>query len=135
MTIVGYARVSSAGQSLEIQQEQLTQAGCEKLFSEKQSGTSTNNRMALQDALEWLREGDTLVVRSGEICHSASDPFGSCKFERFYVRFAPQPRSFRILRPLPKSGRSRLDCVIAHAHLRGKISGPQSLREILSPKH
>ena len=80
MTIVGYARVSSAGQSLEIQQEQLTQAGCEKLFSEKQSGTSTSNRLALQDALEWLREGDTLVVtrldrlaRSGKDLHDIID--------------------------------------------------------------
>ena len=80
MTIVGYARVSSAGQSLEIQQEQLAQAGCEKLFSEKQSGTSTSNRMALQDALEWLREGDTLVVtrldrlaRSGKDLHDIID--------------------------------------------------------------
>jgi DNA invertase Pin-like site-specific DNA recombinase len=80
MTMVGYARVSSAGQSLEIQQEQLAQAGCEKLFSEKQSGTSTSNRMALQDALEWLREGDTLVVtrldrlaRSGKDLHDIID--------------------------------------------------------------
>ena len=80
MTMVGYARVSSAGQSLEIQQEQLTEAGCEKLFSEKQSGTSTSNRMALQDALEWLREGDTLVVtrldrlaRSGKDLHDIID--------------------------------------------------------------
>ena len=80
MTIVGYARVSSAGQSLEIQQEQLTQAGCEKLFSEKQSGTSTSNRLALQDALEWLREDDTLVVtrldrlaRSGKDLHDIID--------------------------------------------------------------
>ncbi|OAN99203.1 resolvase [Sphingomonadales bacterium EhC05] len=80
MTMVGYARVSSAGQSLEIQQEQLAQVGCEKLFSEKQSGTSTSNRMALQDALEWLREGDTLVVtrldrlaRSGKDLHDIID--------------------------------------------------------------
>lgn len=62
MTMVGYARVSSAGQSLEIQREQLTQEGCKKLFAEKQSGTSTDNRSALHNALEWLREGDTLVV-------------------------------------------------------------------------
>ena len=56
--MVGYARVSSAGQSLEVQTDNLKNAGCEKLFAEKQSGTSANNRMALKEALEWLREGD-----------------------------------------------------------------------------
>lgn len=74
MTMVGYARVSSAGQCLEIQQEQLVNAGCEKLFAEKQSGTSTNNRMALHDALEWLREGDALVVtRLDRLARSGKD--------------------------------------------------------------
>jgi DNA invertase Pin-like site-specific DNA recombinase len=80
MTMVGYARVSSAGQCLDLQQDQLIQAGCEKLFAEKQSGTSAGNRLALQDALEWLREGDTLVVtrldrlaRSGKDLHNIID--------------------------------------------------------------
>lgn len=74
MSIVGYARVSSAGQSLDVQIEQLRNAGCEKLFSEKQSGTSTNNRMALKETLEWLREGDTLVVtRLDRLARSGKD--------------------------------------------------------------
>ncbi|RVT93420.1 recombinase family protein [Sphingomonas crocodyli] len=62
MTLVGYARVSSTGQSLEVQQEQLRAAGCEKIFAEKRSGKSTDDRSALKHALEWVREGDTLVV-------------------------------------------------------------------------
>lgn len=62
MTQVGYARVSSTGQSLEIQEEQLRAAGCEKLFAEKRSGTSAETRDQLQAALEWVREGDVLVV-------------------------------------------------------------------------
>lgn len=80
MTVVGYARVSSAGQSLEVQIDNLRNAGCEKIFSEKQSGTSATNRMALQEALEWLREGDALVVtrldrlaRSGKDLHNIID--------------------------------------------------------------
>lgn len=60
--IVGYARVSSAGQSLEVQEDFLRAAGCEKLFSEKQSGTSMQSREALTAALEYVREGDTFVV-------------------------------------------------------------------------
>ncbi|WP_430414269.1 recombinase family protein [Parasphingorhabdus sp.] len=86
MTMVGYARVSSAGQSLEVQQEQLANTGCEKLFAEKQSGTSASDRMALQDALEWLRDGDTLVVtrldrlaRSGKDLHDIIDQLSAKK--------------------------------------------------------
>lgn len=86
MTMVGYARVSSAGQSLEVQIDNLKDAGCEKLFAEKQSGTSTNNRMALKEALEWLREGDTLVVtrldrlaRSGKDLHDIIDQLSAKK--------------------------------------------------------
>ena len=60
--LVGYARVSSVGQSLEVQQDLLRAAGCEKVFAEKKSGTSTKDRTALQDALEFVRDGDTLVV-------------------------------------------------------------------------
>jgi DNA invertase Pin-like site-specific DNA recombinase len=60
--LVGYARVSSAGQSLDIQREQLTAAGCERVFEEKKSGRAAANRPALQEALRFVREGDTLVV-------------------------------------------------------------------------
>lgn len=60
--LVGYARVSSAGQSLEVQEDLLRTAGCEKVFAEKKSGTSTKDRTALQDTLEFVRDGDTLVV-------------------------------------------------------------------------
>ncbi|GAA4778840.1 recombinase family protein [Novosphingobium ginsenosidimutans] len=60
--LVGYARVSSVGQSLEVQEELLRSAGCERVFAEKKSGTSTKDRVALHDALGFVREGDTLVV-------------------------------------------------------------------------
>ena len=60
--LVGYARVSSASQSLELQLEVLGTAGCEKVFSEKRSGTTTDGRDALAQALAFVREGDTLVV-------------------------------------------------------------------------
>jgi DNA invertase Pin-like site-specific DNA recombinase len=60
--LVGYARVSSSGQSLELQQDALRAAECEKLFAEKESGTTTDKRKALADALDFIREGDTLMV-------------------------------------------------------------------------
>ena len=59
MAVVGYARVSSVGQSLEVQLEKLK--ACDKLFQERRSGTS-NQRSRLQACLEYVREGDTLVV-------------------------------------------------------------------------
>jgi len=62
MAIVGYARVSSTGQSLELQREQLVSAGCEKVFEEKRSGGSQEGREQLALALDYLREGDVLVV-------------------------------------------------------------------------
>lgn len=62
MALVGYARVSSVGQSLEVQQDLLRAAGCEKVFAEKRSGRSREGREALADCLSYVREGDVLVV-------------------------------------------------------------------------
>lgn len=62
MATVGYARVSSSGQSLDVQLDQLREAGCEKVFAEKVTGTTTEGRDALEEALSWVREGDVLVV-------------------------------------------------------------------------
>jgi DNA invertase Pin-like site-specific DNA recombinase len=59
MTTVGYARVSSLGQDLAIQLEKLK--GCDKVFREKKSGVDAG-RPELKACLEYLREGDTLLV-------------------------------------------------------------------------
>ena len=58
---IGYARVSTADQSLDLQMDALKQAGCEKVFYDVASGARTA-RPGLQDALEYLRRGDSLVV-------------------------------------------------------------------------
>jgi len=62
MAIIGYARVSTKEQANELQLEALRNAGCEKVFSEKQSGSSINKRIELTNCLNYLREGDTLVI-------------------------------------------------------------------------
>ncbi|MBP9501927.1 MAG: recombinase family protein [Candidatus Promineofilum sp.] len=59
MAFVGYARVSSVGQSLDVQLEKLQQ--CDKVFHEKLSGTSSK-RPRLKACLEYVREGITLVI-------------------------------------------------------------------------
>ncbi len=58
----GYARVSSSGQDLTIQVEALTKTGCETIRQEKVSGTSVQGRNELNTLLEFLRDGDELVV-------------------------------------------------------------------------
>ena len=74
MSIVGYAHVSSRSQNLELQLEQLADARCEKVFSEKVTGTSRNDRLALEECLDWMREGDTLVVtRLDRLARSGRD--------------------------------------------------------------
>ncbi len=55
---VGYARASSTGQNLEAQIEILKRAGCEKIFEEKKSGTKRTDRVELENALDFVREGD-----------------------------------------------------------------------------
>lgn len=62
MALIGYARVSSTGQSLEVQEEQLRAAGCEEIFSEKRTGTTTEGRQQLELALKFVRKGDVFVV-------------------------------------------------------------------------
>ena len=61
MEKIGYARVSTYGQSLEVQIKALEAAGCTVIFSEKKSGKDTN-REELNRMLEYAREGDTVVV-------------------------------------------------------------------------
>ncbi len=62
MPRIGYARVSSSTQDLEIQKARLGEAGCEVMRTETGSGASRDGRTELQDILEFLREGDELVV-------------------------------------------------------------------------
>jgi DNA invertase Pin-like site-specific DNA recombinase len=59
--IVGYARVSTDGQTLDNQQAQLRQAGAERVYSEKISG-AISDRPALAKAIGALGNGDTLIV-------------------------------------------------------------------------
>lgn len=61
--IVGYARVSSADQNLARQLEQLKSKNIDKIFEDKASGANTN-RPAFQQMMEYVREGDTIVVCS-----------------------------------------------------------------------
>src|SRR5205085_9989736 len=58
---IGYARVSTQDQTLNLQKDALVKIGCSKIFTDTASGAATE-RTGLNEALAFLREGDTLVV-------------------------------------------------------------------------
>lgn len=60
--LIGYARVSTTDQSLDIQRNALTHAGVDKLFAEQRSGRSADDRPELQACVEFARQGDTILV-------------------------------------------------------------------------
>ncbi|TNY52401.1 recombinase family protein [Vibrio parahaemolyticus] len=62
MTLVGYARVSTHDQDLSAQLEALNNAGCDKVFHGKQSGKSDDNQKRLDALVDYVREGDTVVL-------------------------------------------------------------------------
>lgn len=59
--LVGYARVSTQDQNLELQHDALKEAGCERTFEDKRSGARAE-RPGLMEAISFMRPGDTLVV-------------------------------------------------------------------------
>src|ERR1700675_3819746 len=59
--LIGYARVSTQDQTLNLQQDALEKIGCSKIFTDTASGATTD-RKGLDEALKYVREGDTLVV-------------------------------------------------------------------------
>ena len=59
---VSYIRVSSSSQSLEVQLDAVKKYGVDKVFQEKVSGTSTQGREKLRECLDFVREGDELVI-------------------------------------------------------------------------
>jgi DNA invertase Pin-like site-specific DNA recombinase len=74
MTVIGYARVSTTDQNLEVQEYALRAAGCDLIRSEKRSGTTTADRHELRTVLDFLRAGDVLTVtRIDRLARSIGD--------------------------------------------------------------
>jgi DNA invertase Pin-like site-specific DNA recombinase len=90
--IYGYARVSSIGQTLDAQLEQLKAAGCEKIFREKATGRH-DGRRELQRMLKALAPGDTVIVtRLDRLARSQRDLLN------MLAEFAAKGTGFRSLR-------------------------------------
>src|SRR5512135_470113 len=95
--LVGYARVSTLEQTLDLQQDALTKAGCQRLFTDTASGSRTD-RTGLEEALRFLRDGqDTLVVwrldRLGRSLRHLIDTIGALQ-ERSIGFIAPKLKEF-----------------------------------------
>src|SRR5712691_6382658 len=89
MTTIGYARVSSTGQDLGVQLDKLK--GCDKVFREKRSGVDVG-RPELKRCLEYLREGDTLLVtKIDRLARSTSDLY------RIVSQLAEKGVEFKVL--------------------------------------
>jgi DNA invertase Pin-like site-specific DNA recombinase len=92
MEMIGYARVSSVGQSLEHQDAALREAGCTKIFAEKKSGRRAVDRDQLKLALEFIREGDVLVVtRLDRLARSVID------LHQIIAKVTTKGAAFRVL--------------------------------------
>ena len=74
MALYGYARVSTDDQDLTLQVAALTAAGCSIIREEKRSGTTTEGRKELRTILDFIRQGDVLVVtRIDRLARSMGD--------------------------------------------------------------
>lgn len=92
MAQIGYARVSSIGQSLDVQEAALREAGCERIFAEKKSGRRTADREQLALALDFIRDGDTLIVtRLDRLARSVID------LHQIIARVTAKGAAFRVL--------------------------------------
>ena len=104
---IGYARVSTTGQNLDMQLDSLRKASCEKIFTEKESGVK--DRPVLNELLSYIRQGDELVVykldRLGrslkELLNIASISFAysTRSSSMFFLRFFVSPFSIILSYP------------------------------------
>ncbi|WP_454440480.1 recombinase family protein [Vibrio bathopelagicus] len=62
MAKIGFARVSTQDQNLDAQLEALNEAGCERVFHGKQSGKSDDNQKKLDELVDFVRDGDIVLV-------------------------------------------------------------------------
>ena len=144
--IIGYARVSTEDQHLELQLDALTKAGCERIYQEHASGKNTE-RPELQRMLEALREGDTVVVyKLDRISRSVQDLEGLAKrFADMGVQFVSLNEQidtstpmgkffFHVMGAISELERDiiveRTNAGLAAARARGRVGG----RKAMDPK-
>jgi DNA invertase Pin-like site-specific DNA recombinase len=140
--LIGYARVSTYDQTLHLQQDALTKAGCNKIFTDTASGAKAE-RKGLEEALSYIRAGDTLVVwRLDRLGRSFRDLIATITMlEERGIGFRSLTENAEFERNLI---RERTQAGLTAAHARGKRGGrPQALtarqlgiaRELYEKRH
>ena len=129
----GYARVSSLGQDLAIQEAALKAGGCEIIRSEKVSGTSRQGRAELELLLGFLRAGDTLVVtRIDRLARSVGDLqdiVRSLKAKGALLKATEQP-----IDTATAAGKAFLDMLAVFAEFEGNLRRERQLEGIAKAK-
>lgn len=95
MAVYGYARVSTAEQNPEAQEQALKAAGCTVIRTDKKSGTTREGRRELETLMDFLRSGDVLIItRIDRLARSISDLqaiIGELKAKGVQLRCTEQP--------------------------------------------
>lgn len=147
--LIGYARISTTDQTLALQQDALTAAGCEKLFTDTSSG-STTERPGLTEALAFARGGDTIVVwrldRLGRSLRHLIDTIGQLGERGVHFRSLQEQLDtatsggklvFHIFGALAEFERDlireRTQAGLAAARARGRRGGPPRAKALDTP--
>jgi DNA invertase Pin-like site-specific DNA recombinase len=148
--LIGYARVSTIDQTLALQQDALTKAGCEKVFTDTASG-SLAERPGLAEALTFARSGDTLVVwrldRLGRSLRHLIDTVATLKERSIHFRSLQEQfdtstsggklvfHLFGVLAEFERDLiRERTHAGLAAARARGKVGGRPRSEALNSPQ-
>jgi DNA invertase Pin-like site-specific DNA recombinase len=101
---IGYARVSTEDQTLDLQKDALKRAKCREIYEEQASGKHAG-RPQLDACLKSLREGDTLIVwRLDRLGRNLADLVGLiAELEKRGINFASLTEGLRLARPLAGS--------------------------------
>lgn len=128
MSKIGYARVSTTDQSLDIQVAKLEEAGCDKVFTDMASASNTK-RNGFQALLSYLRAGDTLIVtRVDRIARSVLD-LQTLKSNDIQLQVLEQPISTD-----SASGKAFLDMLAVFAEFELNIRKERQLEGIAAAK-
>ena len=94
-TLIGWARVSTQDQSLELQHKALEDAGCSKVFGGKHSGVSSKHDDELTKLIDYVRDGDTVVVtkldRLGRSLKQVLQTIDALKAKGVHLKALAQP--------------------------------------------
>ncbi len=129
---VGYARVSTSDQTLDLQKDALEKIGCRKIFSDTASGAKAE-RKGLEEALTYVREGDTLVVwkldRLGRTLKHLIETVTATSNGRLIFNIFASLAEFErdLIRERTKAG-------LAAARARGRVGGRPMAKSLNTPK-